>query len=215
MPVTGNGVLLDSTVVIHHFRRNNVITEKMFACEVLYLPSISLGELYHGAYKSNRTDENLKLLTDFLSYLKPSKSNLPLSENLQPALSPPLSHKTRSQAIRREWQRYWKNKTAWDWKSPVNSMWMAPIFPARRSKTLGNNNANYMGRRRHLQIAAKSLRWKLLMCMWRNATHFVPQDSAVATAVAWKKNKLQKCSFASNGVRAFVPTWSDYFKPPG
>ncbi len=68
MLVTGKGILLDSTVVIHHFRQNNTITQKLFACELLYLPSVVLGELYHGAYKSTQSPKNLKLLADFLLF---------------------------------------------------------------------------------------------------------------------------------------------------
>lgn len=62
----GNGVLLDTNVVIHHFRQSGEITETLFKSEILYLPTIALGELYHGAYKSNNVTRNLKLLSEFL-----------------------------------------------------------------------------------------------------------------------------------------------------
>jgi tRNA(fMet)-specific endonuclease VapC len=66
MHVTGSSVLLDSTIVIHHFRRNDEVTKKLFSSGLLFLPSVVVGELYYGAYKSNQPDKNLELLTDFL-----------------------------------------------------------------------------------------------------------------------------------------------------
>ncbi len=58
--------LLDSSVVIRHFRQGGAITERLAAFSERYLPSIALGELYDGAYRSARPAKHLAQIAEFL-----------------------------------------------------------------------------------------------------------------------------------------------------
>lgn len=51
--------LLDSSVVIRHFRQGGEISARLETFSTLYLPSIALGELYTGAHRSARPARNL------------------------------------------------------------------------------------------------------------------------------------------------------------
>lgn len=63
--MTGNSILLDTSVVIRHLRQAS-LTEQLAAYEELYLPQQALGELYHGAYKSDRPEKHLAQIEQFL-----------------------------------------------------------------------------------------------------------------------------------------------------
>ena len=58
--------LLDSSVVIRHFRHGGAITDKLESLTGLYLPSIALGELHSGAQRSARPAKNLAQIEAFL-----------------------------------------------------------------------------------------------------------------------------------------------------
>ncbi|MCX6969572.1 MAG: type II toxin-antitoxin system VapC family toxin [Verrucomicrobia bacterium] len=64
--MTGNSVLLDSSVIVRHFRNAEAVSDKLAAFEELYVPQTALGELYYGAFKSARTEENLGKIERFL-----------------------------------------------------------------------------------------------------------------------------------------------------
>ncbi|MFZ4777037.1 MAG: type II toxin-antitoxin system VapC family toxin, partial [Terrimicrobiaceae bacterium] len=64
--MTGNSVLLDSSVIVRHFRNSDAVSKKLAAFEELYVPQTALGELYYGAFKSARTEENLGKIKQFL-----------------------------------------------------------------------------------------------------------------------------------------------------
>ena len=64
--MTGN-VLLDTSVVVAHFRGNAVCSARLVECEGVYLPATALGELYHGAYKSAYTAKHLAQIEKFLN----------------------------------------------------------------------------------------------------------------------------------------------------
>jgi tRNA(fMet)-specific endonuclease VapC len=66
MPGPGN-LLLDSSIVIAHFRQDETVSEKIAAAGVLYLPAIALGELHHGARRSQNPARNLEQLHAFLA----------------------------------------------------------------------------------------------------------------------------------------------------
>ncbi len=66
MATPGNGVLLDTSVVVRHFRDGNALAGKLDACEELYLPQAALAELYAGAFRSARPEKNLQQITRFL-----------------------------------------------------------------------------------------------------------------------------------------------------
>jgi predicted nucleic acid-binding protein len=50
--------VLDSSVVIRHFREGGAISERLESFEALYLPSVALGELNSGAERSARPLRN-------------------------------------------------------------------------------------------------------------------------------------------------------------
>src|SRR3984893_18690583 len=59
MPTPGNSLLLDTSVVIKHFRYPTAVVNKLAEYEELYLPQPALGELYYGAYRSRRLEPSL------------------------------------------------------------------------------------------------------------------------------------------------------------
>ncbi len=61
-----NQVLLDTSVVIRHFRDATALSEKLDDYEELYLPQAALAELYAGAFRSARPEKNLQQITRFL-----------------------------------------------------------------------------------------------------------------------------------------------------
>lgn len=65
--MTGNSVLLDSSVIVCHFRNVTAVSEKLFTYEELYVPQPALGELYFGAFKSARPEENIAKIERFLT----------------------------------------------------------------------------------------------------------------------------------------------------
>ena len=62
-------VLVDSNIVIAHFRQNDPVSQKMAATPFVFLSSIGLGELYHGAYKSQNPQKKLEQLVHFLPHV--------------------------------------------------------------------------------------------------------------------------------------------------
>ena len=59
-------VLLDSSVVIRHFRRDQSVTAQMDAAEALFLPAVVLGELYHGAFRARQREKELRSIQELL-----------------------------------------------------------------------------------------------------------------------------------------------------
>jgi tRNA(fMet)-specific endonuclease VapC len=59
-------LLLDTSVVIRHFRREPPVTERMDAAEALYLPAVVLGELYHGAFRGRHREKELRWIQELL-----------------------------------------------------------------------------------------------------------------------------------------------------
>ena len=68
MSIPGN-VLLDSNIVIAHFRRDETVSKILAEAGVLYLSAISLGELQYGAWRSQNPENKLAQLTAFLSQI--------------------------------------------------------------------------------------------------------------------------------------------------
>jgi predicted nucleic acid-binding protein len=48
MPTLGHSLLLDTSVVVKHFREPATVTDKLASADGLYLPQPALGALYHG-----------------------------------------------------------------------------------------------------------------------------------------------------------------------
>jgi tRNA(fMet)-specific endonuclease VapC len=66
MATPGKSVLLDTSVVIRHFRDGNALASHLAAFEELYLPQPALAELYAGAFRSTRPEKNLQQIERFL-----------------------------------------------------------------------------------------------------------------------------------------------------
>jgi len=66
MATPGKSVLLDTSVVVRHFRDGNALASNLAAFEELYLPQPALAELYAGAFRSVRPEKNLQQIERFL-----------------------------------------------------------------------------------------------------------------------------------------------------
>lgn len=69
-------MLLDSSIVIAHFRQEDQVTERLLAAAALYLGTVALGELHYGARKSARPEKKLAQLQAFLPWV----TILPITE---------------------------------------------------------------------------------------------------------------------------------------
>ena len=58
-------ILLDSNFVIALFRQDAAAQSALLAAEQVFVPSIVLGELYYGAHKSERKEENVARIDRF------------------------------------------------------------------------------------------------------------------------------------------------------
>lgn len=65
--MTGNSALLDTTIVVQHFRDPLAVTSQLNALEELYLPAPALAELYYGAFRSARPDAHVAKIHRFLA----------------------------------------------------------------------------------------------------------------------------------------------------
>lgn len=72
--MTGERVLLDTNVVIRHFREQGELND-VLADHDLYLPQVALGEVYAGAEKSARPEHHHKLIQSFLPSVTVLASN--------------------------------------------------------------------------------------------------------------------------------------------
>jgi tRNA(fMet)-specific endonuclease VapC len=66
MATPGKSVLLDTSVVVRHFRDGNAVVSQLAAFEELYLPQAALAELYAGAFRSAHPEKNLQQIRRFL-----------------------------------------------------------------------------------------------------------------------------------------------------
>jgi tRNA(fMet)-specific endonuclease VapC len=57
--------LLDTNILIALFANETAVTDHLREAEEVFVPSIALGELYYGACKSSRTQENIARIDDF------------------------------------------------------------------------------------------------------------------------------------------------------
>lgn len=64
--MTGSSVLLDSSVIVRHFRDAAAVSGKLAAYEELYIPQTALGELYFGVFKSAPAKKNIAQIERFL-----------------------------------------------------------------------------------------------------------------------------------------------------
>lgn len=64
--MTGNSCLLDTSIVIHIFKQNKAIAERLDQLKDIYISSVTVGELYFGAYASNDPDKHKQRIETFL-----------------------------------------------------------------------------------------------------------------------------------------------------
>jgi len=77
--MSGKGVVLDTNIVVAHFR-SKARHDETFAERELYLPHVAIAELFAGAFKSNRPDHNRALVETFLESATPLPANLGTAE---------------------------------------------------------------------------------------------------------------------------------------
>jgi tRNA(fMet)-specific endonuclease VapC len=61
----GNKVLLDTNAIIALQRENESIRKLLRVASDVFIPVIAIGELYFGAYKSQRVEDNRKAVSAF------------------------------------------------------------------------------------------------------------------------------------------------------
>lgn len=66
MATPGKGVLLDTSVVVRHFRDGAAMASNLAGYEEHYLPQTALAELYAGAFRSAVPEKNLRQIVRFL-----------------------------------------------------------------------------------------------------------------------------------------------------
>jgi tRNA(fMet)-specific endonuclease VapC len=59
--------LLDTNIVIALFASNAVVMDALQDTDEVFIPSVVIGELYYGAFKSQRVTENLERIEEFAS----------------------------------------------------------------------------------------------------------------------------------------------------
>ena len=64
--------LLDTSICVFLFRNNQDVVKRLnkIGSERCFICDVVLAELRYGAYKSSRTEENLKLIDDFIKEIK-------------------------------------------------------------------------------------------------------------------------------------------------
>lgn len=56
--MAGRGVLLDTNIIIGIFANDSSILDRLRQTDEVFIPSVALGELYYGAYKSAHPQDN-------------------------------------------------------------------------------------------------------------------------------------------------------------
>lgn len=74
------GYLLDTSICVFLFRGNREVTQRLneIGCERCFICDFVLAELRYGAYKSERAEENLQMIEDFVKEV----SVLPFSDSI-------------------------------------------------------------------------------------------------------------------------------------
>lgn len=60
-------VLLDTNIVIGLFASDQAVLSRLSQTNRIFIPSIVLGELYFGAYKSAHSEQNVRRLEEFVA----------------------------------------------------------------------------------------------------------------------------------------------------
>ena len=62
----GNRVLLDTNAIIALQRENEALKKLLSTATDVFVPAVAIGELYYGAYKSQRVEENRQNVAAFI-----------------------------------------------------------------------------------------------------------------------------------------------------
>lgn len=62
----GSKYLLDTVLIIAYFNDEPSIDQRLQTATI-YLPSVAIGELYFGAYRSHRVSDNIKRIKEFVA----------------------------------------------------------------------------------------------------------------------------------------------------
>jgi len=67
-----SGNLIDTNVIVKIFRGDSDIEQILDSIdpEKIFISAISVGELYYGAFKSSKTEANIKVINEFISFYK-------------------------------------------------------------------------------------------------------------------------------------------------
>lgn len=65
--MTGNKYLLDTNAIIALQRENEALKKLLRSATDVFVPVVAVGELYYGAYKSQRVEANRKELAAFIT----------------------------------------------------------------------------------------------------------------------------------------------------
>ena len=63
----GNRVLLDTNAIIALQRENEALKKLLSTATDVFVPAVAIGELYYGAYKSQRVEENRQNVAAFIA----------------------------------------------------------------------------------------------------------------------------------------------------
>ena len=63
----GNKVLLDTNAIIALQRENEALKKLLSTATDVFVPAVAIGELYYGAYKSQRVEENRQNVAAFIA----------------------------------------------------------------------------------------------------------------------------------------------------
>lgn len=65
--MAGNKFLLDTNAIIALQRENEDLKKLLSTASDVFVPAVAVGELYYGAYKSQRVEENRKNVAAFIA----------------------------------------------------------------------------------------------------------------------------------------------------
>lgn len=66
--MTGNNCLLDTSIIIHSFRKLNNVSARLNTFNTIYVSAVAVGELYYGAYNSGDVTRHLTITNSFLQH---------------------------------------------------------------------------------------------------------------------------------------------------
>ena len=68
--MTSGRYLLDTGIVAALFRGDTEVGDRIAASEEIFVSSITLGELFYGAFKSQRTEDEVKKISEFAQVVR-------------------------------------------------------------------------------------------------------------------------------------------------